>query len=602
MTFYRISILAAAGLTLAACDSQLHREEAQTKAQEQHSTPQPSATQEAATPQDRAVLLRGDLKNSFSTVQAAVDAAQPGDVIRVHPGTYSETVRIVGKQGTADQPITLEAKSGTVVLDGADPGLQIVPNQRWKPTEDGAWESVVPWAGPLERAQVTPVSPEEGPLLAAYHLPQKFSELSRGAGTLRDGTRLRIRFPDGKDPNAESLSVGISEAVVLFEDAEHWVLRGLELRHGGNAAVAIKGKSSNISLEGLTCRGSWCGIATEPGPNGNHDIRVLDCHVANRMNPAWHWTEGYEDVGDKKNEFEAPVRGTGILVEADQVEIRGNTVSGFWDGMAVRGVDIDIAENTISDIHDDGIELECGRSANVRFRDNRISNAFVGISLVSQQPGPVYIYRNRVSANREDPMDAKGPKFRRYGYCLKMGVDWGPGAQNVAIYQNTFYAKRLVLWDKEMAVWKDFRFVNNIFVSDGMKNDAGEEEAYMIWNTGMKKNGVLWNGNLYHQTRPGGILFRKWNGAADVKTLAAARQLCLGWEAAGREADPEFSTFDSGRGASNEFALSPSSPAINAGVQLLSDWPDSVRVTDGKPDIGAVESDVQHKGASNEWP
>jgi hypothetical protein len=47
----------------------------------------------------------------FGRIQDAVNAAQPGDVVHVAPGTYRELVRTV-RNGTASQPITLRAASG----------------------------------------------------------------------------------------------------------------------------------------------------------------------------------------------------------------------------------------------------------------------------------------------------------------------------------------------------------------------------------------------------------------------------------------------------------------------------------------------------------
>jgi parallel beta-helix repeat protein len=52
------------------------------------------------------------------TLQAAVDRAGPGDTILLHPGIYSESVRIT-RGGEAGRPITLRAiEKGTAILDG----------------------------------------------------------------------------------------------------------------------------------------------------------------------------------------------------------------------------------------------------------------------------------------------------------------------------------------------------------------------------------------------------------------------------------------------------------------------------------------------------
>ncbi|MGH7360901.1 MAG: right-handed parallel beta-helix repeat-containing protein, partial [Candidatus Methylomirabilales bacterium] len=69
------------------------------------------------------------LSPCYATIQAAVDAAQPGDTVRIQPGTYVEQVSIQGKNNvaTADEPdrIVIEADPGappgSVVLQGAVP-------------------------------------------------------------------------------------------------------------------------------------------------------------------------------------------------------------------------------------------------------------------------------------------------------------------------------------------------------------------------------------------------------------------------------------------------------------------------------------------------
>ncbi len=51
----------------------------------------------------------------YSTIQSAVNAAQPGDVISVFDGTYQGCK--VGKSGAAGKPITIKAEGANVVID-----------------------------------------------------------------------------------------------------------------------------------------------------------------------------------------------------------------------------------------------------------------------------------------------------------------------------------------------------------------------------------------------------------------------------------------------------------------------------------------------------
>ncbi|WP_123537814.1 right-handed parallel beta-helix repeat-containing protein [Halosimplex salinum] len=58
------------------------------------------------------LVVDADGSAEYATVQAAVDAADPGDTVRVRPGTYRETV-------TVDENLTLAAPRGAT-LDGSD--------------------------------------------------------------------------------------------------------------------------------------------------------------------------------------------------------------------------------------------------------------------------------------------------------------------------------------------------------------------------------------------------------------------------------------------------------------------------------------------------
>jgi hypothetical protein len=73
---------------------------------------------------------------NYSTIQAAVNAAAPGDIIEVQAGTYSESVAI-GKNGTSTAWITLRAKTGDAVwIDGSTLGnvsnINIGNHTYWK--------------------------------------------------------------------------------------------------------------------------------------------------------------------------------------------------------------------------------------------------------------------------------------------------------------------------------------------------------------------------------------------------------------------------------------------------------------------------------------
>jgi len=65
--------------------------------------------------------LRVGGEGKFKTIIEAMRAAEPGDIVVVSPGVYSEELSIAGKQGTRDNPITVRGEEGTII-EAKQPG------------------------------------------------------------------------------------------------------------------------------------------------------------------------------------------------------------------------------------------------------------------------------------------------------------------------------------------------------------------------------------------------------------------------------------------------------------------------------------------------
>ena len=86
-------------------------------------------------------------------------------------------------------------------------------------------------------------------------------------------------------------------------------------------------------------------------------------------------------------------------------------------------------------------------------------------------------------------------------------------------------------------------------------------------------------------------LLQKFRDSADFKS--SKHWYPAGWAAHDVVASPRFVVFDANWQAAVNLGLKASSPAIDAGVKLPSEWPDPLRDRDtGKPDIGVLPVDA----------
>lgn len=63
-----------------------------------------------------------DVPDDYPTIQAAINAASHGDIIRVHPGTYNERIDLIGKAVHLRSLTPNDPASDIVIIDGEDGG------------------------------------------------------------------------------------------------------------------------------------------------------------------------------------------------------------------------------------------------------------------------------------------------------------------------------------------------------------------------------------------------------------------------------------------------------------------------------------------------
>lgn len=506
---------------------------------------------------------------TWPVIQQAIDHAEPGDLIRIRGGVYHENLTLHDLRADPETPFILEGAEGEqVIIDGADPRLQTPGSGLWQWDEqENGWVAQVPWRGQESRSILTWASHANDRLIAAHRDQEFFLAGNRGDALWRTGDTVRLRLADGGDPNDLALNIGMAEGIIQLRDSSGWIIRNLELRHAGFAGVHLDGPGvHDIHLEGLTIITAYRGISTENYSVGfSERIHITGCTIMNHWDFDWEWRQGYRDHLSSGNDESAPMRGTGINFKVIDGSVSHCEIAGQWDGMDVQGSNVRIHNNLFYNIKDDMMELESNNSTNIYVYDNIGFRVFVGISCVANRGGPIYIYRNQIRADLHSRMF---DDTWRYGYPLKFGNDWGPGAENIFIYHNTFDSLGRSLFVARRSNperWQNIEWVNNIF-------SRTTEGALGLEGMGTPERGIHWEDNLFVRQ-------------AELDRLTEYSEEFIN---AGFIGDPGLTNQEA---YPPDFRLTSHSEAREAGSLRPSEmaWPDTLPAPESAfPDIGAI--------------
>lgn len=407
------------------------------------------------------------------SVQAALDAAGPGDTVLLEAGIHRERV-MMPRGGRHGAPVTLEGLPGAV-LDGSE-----AVELDWRPAEDiapGAWRAHVPFVPFLVTAEgkiitmlsETRVDPAtvENP---AWHWPRIFREgvgpsgweAVRALGMYRQAEReLVLKFGDHADPRTVTITVAPREACVRILDADRCVVRNLALRYGAYGVLIEE--SVGTVVEGCTIGpvdyGVWLGAGSYACTVRFNEISG-DPHAITDpwQRGSWdnwqaHKTGGFHD------RF-----GVQIHRSAGHHHVHDNLIRDVWDGIEDRGGPgenrgLRIHHNLITRIADDGLEPN-GAEEDCHWHDNIVTDAICGFRIKAPTVGPLYAYRNIFFNCRED--------FRNFG-----STELRPAT--VYVYHNTSTAATAIVSNKVWGIGTpNYHYFNNLFHCSRWWGNAGE--------------------------------------------------------------------------------------------------------------------------------
>lgn len=556
----------------------------------------------------------------FQTIQYAVNGATAGTRILVAPGTYREAV-VVSASGTPTNPIVLESQefattpgANPATIDNSYPGLDVVDGvDNWltDPGNPGGYYTDLASYTPSD--QVIGVYRNTERIYAYSYYPynstSNYSNYLNGiycvdgtancistnvvGGYFYDSTtkRLYIELPDQTDPDLVAMHVLRRNVVGLrLQDASYVIVRGIRVQYV-NGGVAVRAGASatatNNWVDRVQTRFTNGGVSVgEQYGTGNrvHGTVVQDSvMVDTEAQTTWPW------ASVKQNDVES----SGIVLAGGSGTIlRRNTIRDVFNGIdgtinwaltdTSYNTDTDVADNTVTDAGDDGIELD-GAATNLRVFRNTVastrgaesSNATISAAPISV--GPAWLIRNVLL----DPQQ----------YGVKASYNAPTSAGRLFVYHNTFYGShgdlfgllRYTQSNNQTGFTAVYR--NNLVVASGTQTTAyGTGFLYQDAATDHTSPPVTfdmdYNGYFSNRTCIGSCRLFNWLGVdyPNLTSFAAAS----GQEAHGRWVNPSF--VDPGSG---NFTLQNGSGAIDQGVVLAG-------INDGysgaASDLGAFEN------------
>lgn len=394
------------------------------------------------------------------------------------------------------------------------------------------------------------------------------------------------------------VSVGFGENVLRLSGIRHVRLVGLVLRGATGSPLLNLYGSEQIELDHLTLFGGFPGLLVNACKSvrlTNSAFRGLAAPWTSRAHMKYRGTASYQIILQNNQ----PVN--------DDIEIAWCEFTDDHDFAFLRfATHLQFHHNLVDNFNDDG--LECGpklRAHTLYISQNRIGACLGPFTQheIDQDESPldhdaaagVFIFRNvidlRGGTYRTPPKadDPSGAFLHEEGHLV--GDHGGPVWPVMHFYQNTALRHTPVFRDyflfglgAQGLKNTERDVLNNIFVQTDRVPGVGFAGIKQPGNVREGGN-VLWG--LVQGPQTDEKFFAKFRASP---LFAASRQFYEpGLTTNDLVADPRFVQFPGDAAHPIDLRLQASSPAINAGIDVPSAWPDPLRDTDqGRPDSGTL--------------
>ncbi len=492
----------------------------------------------------------GTREDPFNSIQAAARAAQPGDTVRILPGTYQEEVR-PPLSGTPEAWIRFVGEGPGVLLDG---GETIPTNAGWTALGDGVYSR--PFARSPRYACLDDVR---------LYRHSSLENLRTGGDGIEGGFFVQngvlyVKAPGGGPIEGRLLRVGRRAYGFYLENLAYIEIRGVEIAYYDEMCVRFRSTHHAI-LRDCAVHHSRQMVYVDREASADNLIegnRIWGTGVT-----GWPWEICHHDHDCSSN-------GVYLLRAGEGNVVRRNQISGTYNGIYVGGwvqdypeewaLENDVYDNLLEVIKDDAIEPEC-HAINLRIFGNVMRNLFVGISLAPIETGPTWVLYNVVHHAR--PHDKGRGQWLKISITPRGTIPMG----EVRVYHNTVY------YDDPG---------HNAFSSGGsgnthLLNNVIHATRYVFEHRGAGPYpaGNRWDYNNFYTLDASRYV--KWeNRDLDQEGFRA-----LGFQRNGISAPPRFAD-----PAAGDFRLAPDDPGIDRALHLPGINDDFLGAA---PDMGAHE-------------
>jgi hypothetical protein len=250
----------------------------------------------------------------------------------------------------------------------------------------------------------------------------------------------------------------VSNNIVIDSGVSYIIIRRFKLKGAAGNPILFGGTSTNhhvvIEDNEITDWGTaemadgharlaiWAGF-------GNTQLVMQRNRIYNpaTSSPSWLCCHpgGVQGIGISYNQ-KTPTSNAGQNVVRYN-EIYSTNGNSYGDGFQIASPDTDVYGNYISNVHDDGMEIE-GPVRNQRIWGNYIEESSIAIGNAPVTVGPLYVWRNVVGPTTGHPTSAanstNGP-FLKFGFSYRVinGVTYGAERMTGLqfIFHNTIYNK-----------------------------------------------------------------------------------------------------------------------------------------------------------------